>query len=113
VWPRLEIFLKDALGIADGSKHRLLIGHNVISGQSTGGLIKVGLGCLHSVQIDCATQPFAGSSLTPSALTGDRNADRRVALHEPKGWAGWETSAKFQKKQGAAGITTAAPYVAG
>jgi hypothetical protein len=32
MWPRLQIFLKDALGIADGSKHRLLIGHDVISG---------------------------------------------------------------------------------
>ena len=38
VWPRLEIFLKDAVGIADGSKHRLLIGHDVISGQSIAAL---------------------------------------------------------------------------
>jgi hypothetical protein len=37
VWPRLKIFLKDALGIADGSKHRLLIGHDVISAYSMGG----------------------------------------------------------------------------
>jgi hypothetical protein len=29
-------------------------------------------------------------------------------------WGGWEKSAKFRaKKQGAAGITTAAPYIAG
>jgi hypothetical protein len=34
VWPRLKIFLEDTLGIADGLKHRLLIGHDVISGRS-------------------------------------------------------------------------------
>jgi hypothetical protein len=38
VRPRFEIFLKDALGIADSLKHCLLIGHDVISGQSTTGL---------------------------------------------------------------------------
>jgi hypothetical protein len=31
---RLEIFLKDILSVADGLKHQLLIGHDVISGQS-------------------------------------------------------------------------------
>lgn len=33
VWPRLKIFLEDTLSIADGLKHRLLIGHDVISGR--------------------------------------------------------------------------------
>jgi hypothetical protein len=37
VWPRFEIFLKDVLSAADGLKHQLLIGHDVISGQSANG----------------------------------------------------------------------------
>jgi hypothetical protein len=32
VWPRFEIFLKDALVGANGLKHRLLVGHNAVSG---------------------------------------------------------------------------------
>jgi hypothetical protein len=48
----LEKFLKDALGIADGSKHRFLVGHNVISGQSITGPMKLCLGWLHFVQSD-------------------------------------------------------------
>jgi hypothetical protein len=31
VWPRLQIFLEDASGIADGLKHQFLVGHSVIS----------------------------------------------------------------------------------
>jgi hypothetical protein len=32
VWPRLEIFLKNALGVSNGLKHRLLVGHIVTRG---------------------------------------------------------------------------------
>jgi hypothetical protein len=45
---RLKKFLKDALGIADGLKHRFLVGHGVISGQAATSLMML---CLDRLQI--------------------------------------------------------------
>jgi hypothetical protein len=50
VWPRFEIFLKNNLGIADGLKHQLLIGHDVISGNRPTGRIELCLGRSQFVQ---------------------------------------------------------------
>jgi hypothetical protein len=58
VWPRLEIFLKDVLGAADGLKHRLLVGRNTVRGQSAKCSITVCLRWFEIVQLDRAAQPF-------------------------------------------------------
>jgi hypothetical protein len=61
VRPRFEIFLKDNLSIADGLKHQLLIGHDVISGNRPTGRIELCLGRSQFVQSDYAAQSSAGS----------------------------------------------------